>query len=139
MTLRDDLNPGEEAAQLRAQISAIAAAAAPENREAAVRRAVDEATANPARIAVLQALVMQMDEEQARLEENVDRMNVLVAAKDLLIEKLIQAVKDLKALKFGKRSEKLSPDQLALALEDVVITTTLSRPRSIGSMRKWLR
>jgi transposase len=123
MTLRDDLNPGEEAAQLRAQISAIAAAAAPENREAAVRRAIDEATANPARIAVLQALVMQMDEEQARLEENVDRMNVLVAAKDLLIEKLIQAVKDLKALKFGKRSEKLSPDQLALALEDVVITT----------------
>ena len=75
------------------------------------------------RLSSEQAMVLQMDEERSRLEESVERMTFLAANKEALIEKLVQTVKDLKALKFGKRSEKMSPDQLALALEDVIITT----------------
>ena len=70
----DDFNPHHEAARLRAQINAQVGASAPEGRVSALKRAVAEATANTASIAVLQAMVLQMDKEKAQLEECVRRL-----------------------------------------------------------------
>jgi transposase len=64
----------------------------------------------------------ELSEDKARLQSIVTQMTALLAARDALVEKLVQAVKDLRALKFGKRSEKLPPGQLALAFEDLVAT-----------------
>jgi transposase len=50
----------------------------------------------------------------------VTKMTALLAAKDALVAKLNQAIKDLRVLKFGRKSEKLAPGQLALAFEDLV-------------------
>jgi hypothetical protein len=86
--------------------------------------------------AVLQALVLEMADERARtgeqlaalerqrneLAETVSRMEVLVKAKEALIDHLNQGIKALQVLQFGKRSEKLSPAQLALAFEDIVLS-----------------
>jgi transposase len=122
MTLTTPFDPQEQAARIRAQIKARPDLISAEHRTLALRAALAETSDTSEGVAVLQALVLQMDEEQAQLEQSVGRMSVLVANKEALIGKLIQAVKDLKTLKFGKRSEKMSPDQLALALEDVVVT-----------------
>lgn len=122
MTIAPALDPHHEAARIRAGMKARLEAEAPDNRALALGEMLAETSATPEGVAILQALVLQMDEVQSQLEESVERMTVLVATKEVLIGKLVQAVKDLKALKFGKRSEKLSPDQLALALEDVVLT-----------------
>jgi hypothetical protein len=123
MTLTTPFDPQEQAARIRAQIKARPDLISAEHRTLALRAALAETSDTSEGVAVLQALVLQMDEEQAQLEESVGRMSVLVGNKEALIGKLIQAVKDLKTLKFGKRSEKMSPDQLALALEleDVVV------------------
>jgi hypothetical protein len=122
MTIAPALDPHHEAARIRAGMKARLEAEAPDNRALALGEMLAETSATPEGVAILQALVLQMDEVQSQLEESVERMTVLVATKEVLIGKLVQAVKDLKALKFGKRSEKLSPDQLALALEDVVLS-----------------
>lgn len=111
-----------QAARIRADIEARLQAAGPENRALALHQIVAEASAAADGVETLQALVLQMDETQAQLEQSVERMTLLVAMKEALIAKLMQAVKDLRTLKFGKRSEKMSPDQLALALEDVILT-----------------
>jgi hypothetical protein len=122
MALTTPFDPQEQASRIRAQIKARPDLISAEHRTLALRAALAETSDTSEGVAVLQALVLQMDEEQAQLEQSVGRMSVLVANKEALIGKLIQAVKDLKTLKFGKRSEKMSPDQLALALEDVVVT-----------------
>jgi transposase len=57
-----------------------------------------------------------------RLREKIERLEAIIARQDLLIGQLKKNNDDLRALKFGKRSEKLTPGQLALGLEDVELT-----------------
>ena len=99
----------------------------PDTAEAAARSALAAAQAELDRQADelehLRRQATELSEDKARLQAIVTQMTTLLAARDALVEKLVQAVKDLRALKFGKRSEKLPPGQLALAFEDLVATT----------------
>jgi chromosome segregation ATPase len=99
----------------------------PDTAEAAARSALAAAQAELDRQAdeleQLRRQATELSEDKARLQAIVTQMTTLLAARDALVEKLVQAVKDLRALKFGKRSEKLPQGQLALAFEDLVATT----------------
>lgn len=123
MTSAPAFDPTAEADRIKVRMDAVTL----EHRARALKDALGETIDTPEGVAILQALVLQMDETQVQLAKSVERMSVLVAAKEILIGKLVQAVKDLKALKFGKRSEKMPADQLALALEDVVLTADALR------------
>ena len=63
-----------------------------------------------------------------RLREKIERLEAIIARQDPLIGQLKKNNDDLRALNFGKRSEKLIPGELALGLEDVELTRPLSRP-----------
>ncbi len=47
------------------------------------------------------------------------RAKAKIASRDEEIERLSRIIRDLQRMSFGARSEKMDPDQLALALEDV--------------------
>ncbi len=83
---------------------------------------VDEVDRQAEELEQLRRQAIHLTEEKARLESVVTQMTALLKARDALLDKLAQAVKDLRTLKFGKRSEKLAPGQLALAFEDLVLT-----------------
>ena len=59
----------------------------------------------PSDVAQLQQLVRDMAEAVTTREGEIDRLKMLI--------------KQLQRMQFGKRSERLDPDQLALALEDL--------------------
>ena len=71
----------------------------------------DEPTAAP--VAEGQASASEPDID--RLRNEVDRLRGIVERQELLIGQLTQGLKDLKQLKWGRRSEKLTTAQLALA------------------------
>jgi hypothetical protein len=52
-----------------------------------------------------------------RLRAEIDDLRAIIARQATLIGQLKKNNDDLRALKFGKRSEKLTPGQLALGLE----------------------
>ncbi|GAB0120375.1 IS66 family transposase [Acidisoma sp. 7E03] len=56
------------------------------------------------------------------LRDKVRRLENLVASLETLIGQLKKTNDELRALKFGKRSEKLPADQLALGFEDIDLT-----------------
>jgi transposase len=95
--------------------------AQPEAAETAAPKPADLEQAS-AELERLTQEALRLAQEKVRLESAVARLTELLAAKDVLLDKLAQAVKDLRALKFGKRSEKLPPGQLALAFEDIALT-----------------
>lgn len=53
------------------------------------------------------------------LHQLVREMAVMVESRDSEIERLQSIIKTLQRAQFGRRSERLDPDQLALALEDL--------------------
>lgn len=57
--------------------------------------------------------------DTALLHRLVRDMAVQVSTRDGEIERLRQIVKELQRMRFGRRSERLDPDQLALGLEDL--------------------
>lgn len=57
--------------------------------------------------------------ERARHAAELEQRDLKIASRDEDIERLSQIIRDLQRMSFGARSEKLDPDQLALALEDV--------------------
>ena len=57
--------------------------------------------------------------DTALLHRLVRDMAALVDHRDGEIERLRQMVKELQRMRFGRRSERLDPDQLALGLEDL--------------------
>ncbi len=56
------------------------------------------------------------------LREKIRRLEGIIIGLETLIGQLKKNNDELRALKFGKRSEKLPPGQLALGLEDVDLT-----------------
>jgi transposase len=56
------------------------------------------------------------------LRAEIESLRAIVARQATLIGQLKKNNDDLRALKFGKRSEKLTPGQLALAFEDIELT-----------------
>jgi transposase len=81
----------------------------------------------------LQAKIQFMDTELARLkveQAEMDRLKIVLAAEEAELRRALEEERErndrlehlldqLRRLKFGKRSEKLDPDQLNLALEDL--------------------
>ena len=59
--------------------------------------------------------------DTALLHRLVRDMAALVDHRDGEIERLRQMVKELQRMRFGRRSERLNPDQLALGLEDLAV------------------
>ncbi len=57
--------------------------------------------------------------DTALLHRLVRDMAVQVSTRDGEIERLRHIVKELQRMRFGRRSERLDPDQLALGLEDL--------------------
>ena len=57
--------------------------------------------------------------DTALLHRLVRDMAALVGQRDGEIERLRQMIKELQRMRFGRRSERLDPDQLALGLEDL--------------------
>lgn len=57
--------------------------------------------------------------ERARHAADLEQREMKIARRDEEIERLGRIIRDLQRLSFGARSEKMDPDQLALALEDV--------------------
>jgi transposase len=86
----------------------------------ALLAAREEAARQAEEVLRLQDQALQLSAEKERLEAVVTQLTALLAAKDALVAKLNQAIKDLRVLKFGRKSEKLAPGQLALAFEDLV-------------------
>ena len=58
-------------------------------------------------------------EERARHAADLQQREAKIASRDEEIERLSRIIRDLQRMSFGARSEKMDPDQLALALEDV--------------------
>ncbi len=58
-------------------------------------------------------------EERARYAADLQQREAKIASRDEEIERLSRIIRDLQRMSFGARSEKMDPDQLALALEDV--------------------
>ena len=56
------------------------------------------------------------------LRAEIESLRAIIARQATLIDQLKKNNDDLRALKFGKRSERLTPGQLALGLEDVELT-----------------
>jgi hypothetical protein len=54
-----------------------------------------------------------------RLESQLSRRNCQTFSTGLSLERLMAIIKELQRLRFGRRAERLDPEQLALALEDV--------------------
>ena len=57
--------------------------------------------------------------ERARHAAEIEEREAKIAGRDEEIARLSRIIRDLQRLSFGARSEKMDPDQLALALEDV--------------------
>src|SRR5271170_688842 len=57
--------------------------------------------------------------EPALLQHLIRKMAAAVEHRDGAIERLKSIIKQLQRAQFGRRSERLDPDQLALALEDL--------------------
>ena len=58
-------------------------------------------------------------DERARHAADLQQREAKIASRDEEIERLSRIIRDLQRMSFGARSEKIDPDQLALALEDV--------------------
>ena len=58
-------------------------------------------------------------EERARHAADLEQRQAKIASRDEEIERLSGIIRDLQRMSFGARSEKMDPDQLQLALEDV--------------------
>ncbi len=58
-------------------------------------------------------------EERARHAADLQQREAKIVSRDEEIERLSRIIRDLQRMSFGARSEKMDPDQLALALEDV--------------------
>ena len=58
-------------------------------------------------------------EERARHAADLEQREEKIVSRDEEIERLSRIIRDLLRMSFGARSEKMDPDQLALALEDV--------------------
>ena len=73
----------------------------------------------PDNIAALRALVLtawaERDARRAQKEQLIEERDQLAGQN----ERLRQLLRQLQRLQFGRRSEKLDPDQLNLALEDL--------------------
>jgi transposase len=74
----------------------------------------DDLSAAHAMILALTAALKSKDEVVARKDE-------ALAGRDVEVARLTLIIKKLQRLQFGKRSEKLDPDQLALGLEDIEV------------------
>lgn len=55
----------------------------------------------------------------AKLPDDVDTLKVIIAGRDERIEQLEVLVKAFKQALFGRKSEKINPDQFEMALEDI--------------------
>ena len=66
--------------------------------------------------------------DMALLHSLVRDMAAQVSTRDDEIERLRQMVKELQRLRFGRRSERLDPDQLALGLEDLDVDIAALEP-----------
>jgi transposase len=74
---------------------------------------------DPAEIEALRALLLAERGKVERLEADRKAQSDVVAQRDRTIEQLRQFIRELQRHRFGRRSEKLDADQLALALEDM--------------------
>jgi hypothetical protein len=97
-------------------------------------RAMTTADSLPPNAKALRALLLA---ERARHAEELaaarDEATRLVDARDEEIERLTAIIKQLQRHRFGPRSERLDPDQLALGLEDVEQTLTAAEAGGAGS------
>ena len=67
----------------------------------------------------MQIDLQNLPSDRAVLHHLVRDMATVMARRDEEIERLCQVIKQLQRSHFGRRSERLDPDQLALALEDL--------------------
>ena len=86
----------------------------------------------PTDIAALQAMLTAT---RAERDAAIAERNVAIAERDQALSqnhRLQHLLHQLQRMQFGKRSEKLNPDQLALAFEDIeqAIAAKVSRPRN---------
>jgi transposase len=79
----------------------------------------DDLSAAHAMILELTAVLKEKDEAVATQREAIAQRDEALLDRDVEVARLTLIIKKLQRLQFGKRSEKLDPDQLALGLEDV--------------------
>lgn len=73
----------------------------------------------PDDLAAAHAMILELTTALAAKEEAVTIKDAAIARRDAEVARLTLIIKKLQRLSFGKRSEKLDPDQLALGLEDL--------------------
>lgn len=80
--------------------------------------------------------------ERQRHAEELEQAALRLQARDQEIDRLSAIIKELQRHRFGRRSEQLDPDQLALALEEVeqtVSATEAAAEKSQASADKPVR
>ena len=80
-----------------------------------------------ARVAGLMALLEEQTSAVARLQDERDTLRVERDTANAEVEKLQLIIKTLMRSRYGARSEKLDPDQLQLALEEVAQSLGLAQ------------
>ncbi len=78
-------------------------------------------------------------EERARHAADLQQREAKISSRDEEIERLSRIIRDLQRMSFGARSEKMDPDQLALALEDVEQELAAAEVRSATPEQKAAR